>query len=140
MLMNNSDAASKQFIGGGKTFYDVTFNQSHTIQGSNGFHDLTIAAAKTLTLTAGTTQTISGTLTADGSAGNVITIASSSAGTAANIVVATKGTLDYMAISDNHATGAAVPLHPTNSTNNGGNIGWFPSQAAAALFFNMYKN
>jgi hypothetical protein len=148
MSFNSSlpETMARTFNGGGKSFnaLDLTYAPSNvsnkfTINGSNTFTDLTLRPGYH-EFEAGTTQTISGTFTADGGSGDIITIASSSTGTAANLSITTKGTLEYLAVSDNHASGAAVPLHPTNSTNNGGNVGWFPSQAAAALFFNMYKN
>jgi autotransporter-associated beta strand protein len=116
------------FAGGGLTYNNVTFGTSAyntTITGSNTFNNLTINGPKTVNFTAGTTQTINGTFSATGTAGNVITMQSTSAGSAFTLSKSS-GTVsaDYISLQDSTATGGAIWLPGLNSTNVSGNTGW----------------
>jgi len=116
---------SKIFYGGGKTYNDVVFSgDNQTITGSNTFADLELTANKQINLTSGTTQTIT-TLTATGSADNLITIHSTVAGTAATISdTAGTNTCDYLSLKDITAAGGATFNPGDNSVDEGGNTGW----------------
>ncbi len=126
-----TSASAQTFSGGGIQTYP-TLNQGGagalTITGSNGFTDITntysATGATTITFTAGTTQTVSN-FTATGTVGKVLTINSSSAGSAATLSKAS-GTVsvDYMSIRDSTATGGASWYAGANSTNVSGNTGW----------------
>lgn len=120
--MNNTDAASRTFTGGGYTFYDVVFNTSHTISGSNGFNSVTLAGGTTTTFTSGTTQTLSGTFTGVGSVGNLVTIRATSDGNAATLRAVAKS-LAYVDAKDSTALGGFVWYAP-NGTNSGNLSGW----------------
>lgn len=110
----------------------VVFNnasQTSVIDGSTTFNNLkSIAAGKNLTFTAGTTQTVIGTLTLTGASGigNAITLRSSTPTSAWNIVVngAISG-FDYLDVQDSNASGTAAPFEPgENSTDSLRNVGW----------------
>ncbi len=111
------------FSGGGKTYNNLIINGTTTVSGSNTFAALTVNASKTLILTAGTTQTVT-TLTATGESDQIITIQSSSSGTAATISQAT-GTVNakWCTIKDSTVTGGAT-FNAYFSTNVSGNTGW----------------
>ena len=125
--LTNNSTSSKTFSGGGKT-YSTLWNATQgtgqlTIAGSNTFNDLKIDAGRTVNFTAGTTQTITD-MSGDGTDGNLVTIQSTSAGSAFTLSKAS-GTLtvDYYSIKDSTATGGAT-FNATNSTNVSGNTGW----------------
>jgi len=118
-----SRSTAKSFAGGGLTYYILSQNGAGalTINGSNTFHDIqnprnTVGAA-TITFEAGSTQTVTN-FTATGVSGRILTLNSSSAGTAATLSK-TSGTVsvDYMSISDNTAAGGASWYAGANSTN-----------------------
>lgn len=127
--ITDTSATSKTFAGGSKTYYNLTATGDNIIvSGSNTFNTLRLANAGLttgLSLTAGTTQTVS-SMTNNGSAGNLTKLISTSAGTPA-IISKTSGnvSLDYMSIKDSTATGGAVFYAGANSTNVSGNTGWF---------------
>lgn len=84
---------------------------------------LTIGEPKTVTLTSGVTLTIT-SLTANGSSGNVITLNSSSAGSAATLSdTLGENICAFCSIKDSTATGGARFV-ATHSTNVSGNTGW----------------
>lgn len=115
---------TKTFAGGGVAFYDVEIQGTPTvISGSNTFHDLKLTAAKTVTFTAGTTQTLT-TFSGDGASGSLITIQSSSAGSAFTISIATGTIVKYFySIKDSTVAGGAG-FNAVDSTNVSGNTGW----------------
>ena len=137
------DAADDKTVlrGGGLSYgtVNITGTGTKTISGSNTFVNLTRsnAAACTLTLPAGVTQTITGTFQASGTAGNVVTLQSSSAGSAATLSKASGVVAcDYMSVKDSTATGGASWYAGRNSTDVSGNSGWLfvaYSSAGAAL-------
>lgn len=127
--ITDTSIASKTFTGGSLTYYNLKATGDNIIvSGSNTFNTLNLNNAGLttgLSLTAGTTQTVS-SMTNNGSAGNLTKLISTSAGTPATISK-TSGTvsLDYMSIKDSTATGGAIFYAGANSTNVSGNTGWF---------------
>ena len=106
---------------------------NHTLSGSTTFYNLTNnisadSSGRTLTLTAGSIQTIAsgGTLTLKGGLGKILTVASSAA-SASYLTVNTAATtaLDYLSVSYNNATKGKL-LTPTNSSggDGGNNVNW----------------
>lgn len=136
IVISNTSASNKAFAGGNLTYNDLTITGggSGTISsfsGNNIFRTLTIGAPKTVVFTAGNTQTVSAFI-AVGSAGNVITLQSSS-GT--NFTLSKAGGIvrcDYLSIADSTATGGALWYAGANSTDaGGGNSGWIFTAAPA---------
>lgn len=128
IVVSNTSATAKTFIGGGLTYNNVTFSGDNiTVTGANTFNTLAInnaGLANGLKLTNGVTQTVTN-ITTNGSAGNLAILQSTSAGSAATISKAS-GTVsvDYMSIKDSTATGGATFYAGANSTNVSGNTGW----------------
>jgi len=122
-----SSASAKTFAGGGGSY--PVLNQGGagtlTISGSNTFTSITnTVASSTISFTSGTTQTVS-TLGLAGTAGNLITLVSSSAGSRATLTSTTPSiSVSYASIKDISATGGA-DWYALNSTDAGNNLGWF---------------
>jgi len=98
-----------------------------------------------LKFTNGITQTITGGLKMTGSAGNLITLVSASAGSAFTLSKSS-GTVctDYLSIKDCTASGGATWWAGANSTNVSGNSGWVfqqcsgnPPPAGNAIWFGI---
>lgn len=128
IIVSNTSASSKTFAGGGQTYYDwaATGGGSGAVilTGANTFGTITINAPKTVTFPAGVTTTVTGAFFATGSAGNIITINSSSAGSAATLSdPGGTNNCDYLSLQDSAATGGAT-WNATNSINVSGNSGW----------------
>lgn len=136
------------FAGGGATTYNnVNLNgTAHTISGSNTFVNLTrngtATKTDTLTLTSGTTQTVTGTCALIGnSAINRLLVQSSTLGSAATLHVTTDvaanwtGTnaVDFMDITSTHAVDlSAAGLNPAAYSGDcGGNTGFTFTTSAA---------
>lgn len=95
------------FVGAGKTYYDVSFTGSPiTITGNNTFNSLTIAAGKTVNFPASGTQTIT-TLNAVGTSGNKILFRSSTNGTQTSLCVTTWN-IAYVDMKDINASCATA--------------------------------
>lgn len=130
LKFTDASASTKTFAGGGKTTYNnVWFTGAGTgafiIQGSNTFADFKVdTPPHTITFTSGTTQTVS-TFTVSGSAGNLMTINSSSAGSVAYLSKP-NGTVtcDYLSLTDNVAQGGALWTSGAHSTKNTNVSGW----------------
>jgi hypothetical protein len=126
-------AAAKTFFGNGTTFNCILSNDGAgalTIQNSNTFLGITNGVSPTAFIfTAGTTQTM-GSWTASGTSTSArVTITSTIAGTAANLVKTGGGVVsaDYLSIKDSAATPALLTWYAgplTNSVNVSGNSGW----------------
>lgn len=124
-----TSGSAKTFSGGGKTW--PTLNQGGagalTIAQSNTFTNITNSTQPaTVTLTAGTTQTVT-SLGLAGTSGNLITLNSSVAGTRATIYKASGSvSLSFVSIKDIAATGGAnFNAFTSNGCVDGGNnIGW----------------
>lgn len=126
-----TSGSAKTFSGGGKAW--PTLNQGGagalTIAQSNTFADITATAGgrpSTVSLTAGTTQTVT-QFTLSGTAGNLITLNTTSAGSRATLS-GSSGTnsISYVSLKDIAATGGAVwRAYTANGNVDGGNnIGW----------------
>jgi hypothetical protein len=111
--LNGADA-STQTISGSTTFYNLT---ASTAGNSSG---------RTLTFTAGTTQTVSGTWTITGESGKVITLQSSAS--SAWTINPTSASVTYAAIS--YSTNTGTSFCANLSTDNGNNTGWTISDSS----------
>lgn len=125
-VFNVSDGSI--FEGGGLDYNEVNFNVgNYTLKTSCSFSKLTFSAGKTYTFTASTTTTVTsaGGVVWNGTSGNLITLQSSSAGTAYTISVAS-GTVecDYLSLKDCTAAGGAFFYAGNNSVNVSGNTRW----------------
>jgi len=120
-------ATTKSFTGGQRTY--PTLNQGGagalTIVDSNTFNNITNSVQPaTITFTAGTTTTVKA-FTASGTAGNLITLGSTTT-SQANLVMIGAGyvNVDYLSISYIKASPANIWYAGANSTNGGNNTGW----------------
>ena len=135
--------SAKTFAGGGSTYNCTLSNDAAgalTISGSNTFTSIANGVQPTaFTFTAATTQTVTN-WTVSGTAGNLVTIISSTAGVPALLSKAS-GTVssNYLSLKDSTALGGAAWYAGANSTNVSGNSGWIfsnaPSNAAGSFFF-----
>jgi hypothetical protein len=114
-------------VGGGHTFNTISSNK--TVAHSIIFGSLITYYVSNFTLT--------------GTAGNIITITSNSAGSATTLSKSS-GTVscDYLSLKDSAATGGASWYAGANSTNVSGNTGWIftapPVTANTSSFFLMF--
>lgn len=108
---------------------------------ANTFTTLQIDAGAIVRFPSATTQTI-GTWTVNGASGNVVTIDSSTAASAATLTKPS-GTVssDWLSLKDSTATGGATWYAGANSTNVSGNSGWIfsapPSPGGTALMMGI---
>jgi hypothetical protein len=127
--INMTSSSTKTFAGGGNSW--PTLNQGGsgalTIQQSNTFTNITdTVQPATITLTAGTTQTVSAFGVA-GASGNLITLNSSSAGSPATLSDSSgTNSVSFVSIKDISATGGATwaAYSDTGNIDAGGNTGW----------------
>lgn len=127
-----SAATAKTFVGGGSTYNCTLSNDGAgalTISGSNTFTTLANGVQPTtFTFTSGTTTTVTN-WNISGTAGNLVTIGSTTTSQhtlsdASGIVSA-----DYLSISYSNAIGGAAWYAGANSTDGGNNTGWIFSSA-----------
>jgi hypothetical protein len=108
------------------TIGGATLTGTTQFSGNNTFSELasTKPVAHTLSFAAGSTTTV-GAWTITGTAGNVVTIITTTTGTH-NLVKTGGGVIatDYMSITDSAATPANTWFAGSNSTNVSGNSGW----------------
>jgi len=142
-----TSASAKTFAGGGIAYTDITLNQGGngalTISGNNTFKTISSTAAGASTINIGTTtQTITTSWTAAGTAGNVLTVQGTSASSPGTLILtgATKPNVDYLTITGVRAYSLLDTWYAdTNSTNNG-SLGWYfeaapvPSTATGNFF------
>ena len=144
VALNNTTTTARTFAGGGYTYgqlwiYGAGGANTTTITGSNTIGTILTnkTVAYTVSFTAGTTTTI-GTWSLGGSAGNLATINSTTAGTQATLAITNKTTsINYLAIQDiNSSNTTPVTFWAgANSTNNGNNTGIaFASGATTAAY------
>lgn len=136
-------ATAKTFIGGGAT-YDCTLSNDGagalTIQGSNTFTTLANGVQPTSFLFTGGTTTTLTNWNISGTAGNLVTINSSTA--LAHTLSKASGVVntDYLSISYSNATGGATWNPGDNSVNGGNNTGWlFPGALGTNNFFLFFR-
>ena len=127
-VISMTSATAKSIQGGGST-YNCTLNQGGagalTINGTNTWSNITnTVRPTTVTFPASTTNTFTN-FSLSGTAGNLVTINCTSAGTQAT-VSKSSGTVscDYLSIKDSAATGGATWNAGANSTNVSNNTGW----------------
>lgn len=138
-------ATAKTFVGGGATYNCTLSNDGAgalTVSGSNTFTAIANGVQPTaFTFTAATTQTVTN-WNVSGTAGNLVTIISSTAGVPALLSKAS-GTVssDYLSLKDSTALGGAAWYAGANSTNVSGNLGWIftaPAATNTGNFFFMF--
>jgi hypothetical protein len=147
-VISMNSASSKIFAGGARTW--PTLNQGGsgalTIQQSNSFANITNSVQPaTITLTAGTTQTVAA-FGVSGTAGNLITLNSSAAGTRATLSDSV-GTVEVsnVSIKDINATGGANwnAFLKSGNVDAGNNLGWdfFPAvrQVFGQVFSSIFR-
>lgn len=101
----------------------VVFNSTATLAGNTTFYNLTAATPGiTLTLSVGTTQAITGTLTLTGQSGDLVTIRTTSAGTRAYLRSLGSAAITYVDVRDNQATGSVLSASASNDSGN--NVNW----------------
>jgi hypothetical protein len=124
IVLSNASTTSKTFAGGSRTYNTVTLTGagicSYTFTGSNTFTTLasTKTVAHSLVFTTGTTQTVTN-WSIVGTAGNVVTINSTTTGT--HTLTKSGGgriTSDYLDIQHSIATPSDTWYAGLNSTNN----------------------
>ncbi|MDO8512701.1 MAG: DUF2341 domain-containing protein [bacterium] len=106
----------------------VTLNgTAQTISGSTTFYNLTksVASADTLTFTAGTTQTITNTLTLNGASGQLLSLRSSSTPTQWSIDPQGTKSFSYLDIQDSNNINAVKANAGSTSISSGNNTNWF---------------
>ena len=125
-------------VSGNWTHSGGTFNHSNgkvtlngtgqTMAGSTTFYQFrkVVAAADTLTLTAGTTQSMVNDLTLSGIAGQLLSLRSTVSGSQVNFTLIAGGTqtINYMDVKDNNASGGVTLVARSASTNSGNNTNW----------------
>jgi len=126
-----TSASAKTFGGLSLNYSGMTLNQAGagtlTVTGSNTFANITntyaATGATTISLTAGTTQTVS-SFTASGAPGKLLTLQSTTPGTRATLSDASGAiNVSYLNIKDIAATGGAS-WTATDSIDGGNNTGW----------------
>lgn len=126
--MTDSTSSNKTFAGGGNTYYNVwlsgTGSGDFIITGNNTFNNFRIDPALAVQFTSGSSTTVS-SFTATGTAGNEITIGSTSAATHSLVKVGGGNIFcDYLILSYSTATPSNTWYAGAHSTDNGNNSGW----------------
>jgi len=133
----DSTASDKYFVGAGLTYNNLWFAPGAgtgglVVSGANTFNDFKDdgSAAHTIQFPATLTQTVS-SFTVNGSAGNLISMRSSSSGSQFTLSKSSGSvSRSYLDIKDSAATGGATWTAGVGSVNSGNNTGWiFPSFA-----------
>jgi hypothetical protein len=128
-IINMTSASAKTFAGGAKAW--PTLNQGGsgalTIQQSNSFANITNTVQPAIvTLTAGTTQTVAA-FGVSGTAGNLITLNTSTSGTRATLSDSIGvNSVSFVSIQDINATGGATwnAFLKGGNVDAGNNLGW----------------
>lgn len=143
--INMTSASTKTFAGGAKTW--PTLNQGGagalTIQQSNTFANITnTVQPATITLTSGTTQTVT-SFGVSGTAGNLITLNSSAAGSQATLSDASgTNSVSFVSIKDINATGGAAwsAFITSGNVDAGNNTGWDFLVQLGRYMYNVRKS
>lgn len=143
IVFSAASSNSRNFIGAGQVYGTVTYNVAGStgklvVSGSNTFTNINFSDAsnaRTLELTAGTTQTILNSFNVQGTSGKLMSVVSATAGTPATLSKASGiVSCDYLSIKDSIATGGAGWYAGANSTDGGNNSGWtFTAPPGASL-------
>ena len=135
-----TSASSKAFSGGGVSYGNVCLEQAGNgellITGNNSFRNIQSSAtgANTISMTF-TTQSLSGTWTARGSAGNLLTI---SGGALVKTTPGVAANVNYVNINGNSASPSGLWYAGPNSVNTSSS-GWvFQAAPTSANFFMFY--
>jgi hypothetical protein len=116
--------------GGGAATFVTNASTWADVKIDGGAHTLTFPAGVTTTMTS---------FTPGATAGNVLTIVSSSAGSAATISDSSgTNTCDYCSIQDSTATGGAT-WNATHSTNVSGNTGWNFLTSSSPYYYGLIQ-
>lgn len=143
IVLSNTSATARTFTGGGKIYNNLeiggaTGTSTLTFSDGNTFNQIssTKTVAHTIRFTSGTTTTVT-TWSVNGTAGNVVTIDSTTAGSRATLAKAGGGTVtvDYASIKDNTASPTST-WFANNSTDAGNNLNWI--FAGANMFFTFF--
>jgi hypothetical protein len=143
-LTFNANTSTINFQGGGLTYYNVTYSGGIpiTIYRSNTFNSISNTAQPiTLSFEAGSTQTVNN-FGFSGTAGNLVTMRSTTPGTRWNLVKNTGSTalVSYCSITDSAASPAGYWFAPISqgNINGGNNIGWnFSENNVQSNFLNF---
>lgn len=128
IVIDNSSATQKTFVGGGKTYYDLMVTGDNVVvQNNNTFNTIfnyTAGRTNGLKLSSTTNTTISDFKT-NGTVGNLSVLQASTAGSGATLTkVGGAVVVNYMSIKDSTATGGATFYAGSGSLNVSGNTGW----------------
>lgn len=136
IILESTTANPTTFNSGNKAYNVVTIRDDVTFFGSPTITDLVIEPGATTSLDAFSTTTIAGTLTANGTATEIITIKSNSDGNTATLSKAAGTvTVDFVHLQDNTATGGAT-FNATNSADLGNVTGWNGLKQFQTITFN----
>lgn len=131
---------SRYFDGGDQTYYNLDIGNTIELNGNNTFNTISNSTQPiTINFAAGSTQTVTN-FNVSGTAGNLVTLQSTTSGTQFNLSKAS-GTVsrDYLSIKDSNATGGATWNPGANSTNVSNNTGWtFPAPSAGTGNFFVF--
>ncbi|GAB2811188.1 hypothetical protein GCM10027043_08250 [Ferruginibacter profundus] len=128
-ISDNNSFHNVSFAADGSVFNDNNFNQltfakNGSLIGNNSFTDLVLTAGYNYILKDGMTQTISGTLTANGNCGAMTTLNSSAPGSQATISHPPGTvTVSFIVLKDMNVTGGAA-FTANNAVDLGNNTGW----------------
>jgi hypothetical protein len=131
ILITDASATAKNITGSGtsRTMNNLTISGAgdavYTFSGTMTWNNFTTkSTVHTLAFTTGTTTTFTGTITCVGSAGNLISLRSTT--TTAFTWSKASGTVncDYLIITKSTVSGGATFNAGTNSADGGGNTGW----------------
>ncbi len=110
LKLTDATSSTKTFAGSNNTYYNVWITGSgtgeYTITGSNTFHDFKVdTPPHTINFQAGSIQNLE-TFTVNGTAGNLMTLKSTSSGSPFFLHKITPGTIscDYLSIKDSHVS------------------------------------
>lgn len=142
LKFTDNSATAKTFNGGDQTYatvWNATLGAgTFDVNDSNTFSTLKIDANRAVIFEVSKTTTVLTSTGFDvtGTAGNLITFTSSSAGTAANLSISSgEISTDYLSLKDSAAAGGATYYAGDNSTDVSGNSGWvFTSPPAPVTF------
>ncbi len=108
--------------------FPVTFDgaSGQTISGNTTFYALakSVTAAQTLNFAAGSTTTVTNSLTLNGTASNLLSLRSTTPGSQWNLNATGTRAVGYADIADSNATGSGGAINASNSVDSGGNTNW----------------